>query len=83
MLAAQRADERPTDVAAKSPFTEAYVRKLARENGIPEYLLRRYPKARAELESRLPGWRTRRRRSAAWASAWITPSTSAACCGTA
>ena len=29
----------------------------ARENGIPEYLLRRYPKARAELEARLPGWR--------------------------
>jgi len=57
VLAALRAGERPTDVAAKSPFTEAYVRKLARENGIPEYLLRRYRKARTELESRLPGWR--------------------------
>jgi hypothetical protein len=39
VLAALRAGERPTDVAAKSPFTEAYVRKLARENGIPEYLV--------------------------------------------
>ncbi len=57
VLAALRAGERPTDVAAKSPFTETYVRKLARENGIPEYLLRRYPKARAELEARLPRWR--------------------------
>ena len=56
-LAALRAGERPTDVAAKSPFTETYVRKLARENGIPEYLLRRYPKARAQLEARLPHWR--------------------------
>jgi hypothetical protein len=53
---------RPTDVAAKSPFTEACIRRLARENGIPEYLLRRYPKARAELEARLP-----RRREAAQA----------------
>jgi hypothetical protein len=57
VLAALRAGERPTDVAAKSPFTEAYVRKMARENGIPEYLLRRYPKARSELEARTPGWR--------------------------
>jgi hypothetical protein len=57
VLAALRAGERPTDVAAKSPFTEAYVRRLARDNGIPEYLLRRYPKARAELEARLPRWR--------------------------
>jgi hypothetical protein len=57
VLAALRAGERPTDVAAKSPFTETYVRRLARENGIPEYLLRRYPKARAELEARLPRWR--------------------------
>jgi hypothetical protein len=57
VLAALRAGERPTDVAAKSPFTEAYVRKLARENGIPEYLLRRYPKAPGELEARLPAWR--------------------------
>jgi hypothetical protein len=57
VLAALRAGERPTDVAAKSPFTDTYVRKLARENGIPEYLLRRYPKARAELEIRLPHWR--------------------------
>jgi hypothetical protein len=57
VLAALQAGERPTDVAAKSPFTETYVRRLARENGIPEYLLRRYPKARAELEARLPSWR--------------------------
>jgi hypothetical protein len=57
VLAALRAGERPTDVAARSPFTETYVRRLARENGIPDYLLRRYPKARAELEARLPCWR--------------------------
>jgi hypothetical protein len=58
VLAALRAGERPTDVAAKSPFTETYVRKTARENGIPEYLLRRYPKARAELDAVLPDWRS-------------------------
>jgi DNA-binding PadR family transcriptional regulator len=29
----------------------------ARLHGIPEYLLRRHPKARAELEARLPRWR--------------------------
>ena len=57
VLRALRAGERPTDVAAKAPFTETYVRRLARENGIPEYLLRRYPKARGELEARLPAWR--------------------------
>jgi hypothetical protein len=57
VLAALRAGQRPTDVAAKSPFTETYVRRVARENGIPEYLLRRYPRARGELETRLPGWR--------------------------
>jgi hypothetical protein len=58
VLAALRSGQRPTDVAAKSPFTETYVRRMARENGIPEYLLRRYPKARADLEARLPGWRS-------------------------
>lgn len=56
VLAALRAGERPTDVAAKSPFTEAYVRKLARQHGIPEYLLRRYARARGELDVLLPGW---------------------------
>ena len=57
VLAALRGGERPTDAADKSPFTAAYVRKLAREAGVPEYLLRRYPKARAELEAQLPRWR--------------------------
>jgi hypothetical protein len=57
VLAALRGGERPTDTAGRSPFTGAYVRKLAREAGVPEYLLRRYPKARAELEARLPRWR--------------------------
>jgi hypothetical protein len=56
VLAALRAGERPTDVAAKSPFTEVYVRKLARKHGIPEYMLRRYPRARGELDRRLPKW---------------------------
>ncbi|MFC4012788.1 hypothetical protein ACFOY2_36530 [Nonomuraea purpurea] len=34
VLAALRAGKRPTDVAARSPFTGTYVRRLARENGI-------------------------------------------------
>lgn len=33
-LDALRAKERPTDVVEHSPFTAAYVRKLARDNGI-------------------------------------------------
>lgn len=31
---ALRAGERPTDVTGRSPFTSAYVRRIARENGI-------------------------------------------------
>jgi hypothetical protein len=31
---ALKGGERPTDVTAWSPFTPAYVRKLARENGV-------------------------------------------------
>ncbi|MEQ4207319.1 hypothetical protein ABN028_11830 [Actinopolymorpha sp. B17G11] len=34
-LAALRAGVPPTEVAALSPFTAAYIRRLARENGIP------------------------------------------------
>ncbi len=34
VLDALRAGHRPTEVARRSPFTDAYVRKLARENGI-------------------------------------------------
>lgn len=34
VLTALRAGKRPTDVAERSPFTPAYVRRLARENGI-------------------------------------------------
>ncbi|WP_225793783.1 hypothetical protein [Streptomyces aculeolatus] len=34
VLAALRAGERPTDVTDRSPFTAAYVRRIARENGI-------------------------------------------------
>jgi hypothetical protein len=34
VLAALRAGERPTDVVAHSPFTDAYVRRIARENGV-------------------------------------------------
>jgi hypothetical protein len=56
VLAALRARKRPTDVTEKSPFKEAYVRRLARENGIPEYLLQRYPHARGELDALLPAW---------------------------
>lgn len=35
VVAALQAGERPTDVTAWSPFTAAYIRKLARSNGIP------------------------------------------------
>jgi hypothetical protein len=56
VLAALRARKRPTDVADRSPFEAAYVRRLARENGIPEYLLDRYPHARGELDALLPAW---------------------------
>lgn len=35
VIAALRAGHRPTDVASWSPFTAAYLRKLAREAGIP------------------------------------------------
>jgi hypothetical protein len=31
---ALRAGERPTDVTERSPFTPAYVRRVARDNGI-------------------------------------------------
>ncbi|QYC38215.1 hypothetical protein Nocox_02925 [Nonomuraea coxensis DSM 45129] len=34
IVTALKAGKRPTDVAARSPFTDAYVRRLARENGI-------------------------------------------------
>jgi hypothetical protein len=78
-----RGGERPTDAADKSPFTGTYVRKLAREAGVPEYLLRRYPKARAKLGPGCRAGARQRRRSANLGSGWMTPSTSAACCGTA
>lgn len=35
IVAALRAGATPTEVADRSPFTAAYVRKLAREHGIP------------------------------------------------
>ena len=34
VIAALRAGKRPTEVVAHSPFTAAYVRKLARDNDI-------------------------------------------------
>ncbi len=34
VVAALRADKRPTDVADRSPFSPAYVRRIAREHGI-------------------------------------------------
>ncbi|MER7813812.1 hypothetical protein [Streptomyces sp. NPDC096153] len=34
VLDALRAGRRPTDVVNRSPFTAAYVRRVARENGI-------------------------------------------------
>jgi len=56
VLRALRARKQPTEVAGKSPFTEVYVRQLARKHGIPDYMLRRFPSARGELERRLPDW---------------------------
>jgi hypothetical protein len=34
VVTALRAGKRPTDVADRSPFTAAYVRRIAREHGI-------------------------------------------------
>ncbi|MEU4954316.1 hypothetical protein [Streptomyces lavendulae] len=34
VIAALRSGMRPTDVTERSPFTAAYVRRIARENGI-------------------------------------------------
>jgi hypothetical protein len=34
VVAALRAGERPTDVVRRSPFTDAYVRRIARDHGI-------------------------------------------------
>ncbi|MDH2429290.1 hypothetical protein [Sphaerisporangium sp. TRM90804] len=34
VVAALKAGKRPTDVVAHSPFTDAYVRKIARDNDI-------------------------------------------------
>jgi hypothetical protein len=34
IVAALRAGKRPTDVVARTPFTDAYVRRIAREHGI-------------------------------------------------
>lgn len=34
VVAALKAGKRPTDVAARSPFTDAYVRRVAREHGV-------------------------------------------------
>lgn len=34
VVAALRAGKRPTDVVAHSPFTDAYVRRIARDHGV-------------------------------------------------
>jgi hypothetical protein len=36
VVAALKAGERPTDVAEWSPFTATYLRRLAREAGVPQ-----------------------------------------------
>lgn len=46
-LAALTARERPTDVAEHSPFTDAYIRRLARENGIKAQPRSKGPRPRA------------------------------------
>ncbi|MER5647282.1 hypothetical protein [Streptosporangium sp. NPDC002524] len=47
-LAALRAGERPTDVAEHSPFTDSYIRRVARENGIEPAPRGKRPKSRVE-----------------------------------
>jgi hypothetical protein len=56
VLTALRDGEPPTEVAAWSPFTETYVRRLARTNGIPEYAFRRFPRARPWMDEHCPTW---------------------------
>jgi len=46
-LDALKARERPTDVAEHSPFTDAYIRRLARENGIKAQPRSKGPRPRA------------------------------------
>lgn len=48
VLAALQARERPTDVAEHSPFTDAYVRRLARESGIKAQPKSKGPRPRGE-----------------------------------
>jgi hypothetical protein len=45
-LDALKARERPTDVAEHSPFTDAYIRRLARENGIKAHPRSKGPRPR-------------------------------------
>jgi hypothetical protein len=56
VLRSLRRGRKPAVVVARSPFKDAHVRRLARDHGIPEYLLRRHPRARGELTARLPEW---------------------------
>jgi hypothetical protein len=56
IIAALRAGKHPTEVSEWSPFSDTYVRGLARKHGIPDYLLRRYPSARGWLERNFPSW---------------------------
>lgn len=48
VLAALQARERPTDVADRSPFTDAYIRRLAREHGIKAQPRSKGPRPRPE-----------------------------------
>lgn len=47
-LDALKARERPTDVAEHSPFTDAYIRRLAREHGIKAQPRSKGPRPRKE-----------------------------------
>lgn len=49
-LAALRAGDEPAAVAAESPFTPAYIRRLAREAGIPPAATGRKPRAVTQKE---------------------------------
>lgn len=65
VIAALRSGAAPGKVAKMSPFTDAYVRKLARANSIPAYEFRRHPRSREWMEKNVPNWRNAARAVAA------------------
>lgn len=54
VVAALRAGEMPTVVAKRSPFTEAYVRKIARDHNIPPAKPGKKPSSRRATSPQRP-----------------------------